>query len=171
MSSRSKRNRQRKMPAKQGNTPTRQQNQSNQSADSGIMAMRHEVRVGPLPDPETLQHYEQVHPGIAERIIQRFEKEAEHRQTMENKIVDAQIEHQRSEMAAFRWGQFFAFAIAVVGLVASGIGVYHAQSAGQALAAASIGGVSLATLVGVFIYGRKTSPPEEDEAPNKDAKK
>lgn len=112
-----------------------------------------------------LERYEHIHPGTAERIIQRFEREADHRQAMEHKIVDAQIAHQRSEMAALRAGQRFAFAIAVIGLAVAGFGVLRASSTGHAWAAASIGGASLVALVGAFIYGRKQKPPQDGDVP------
>lgn len=170
MSSPSKRNKQHHAQGEQDHTPSQQQQpQENQYEDGAAVAMHRELRAGPIPDPETLQQYDEVLPGTADRIVKQFEKESEHRQAMENKIVDAQIEHQRLDMAAFRRGQVFAFTIAVVGLIGSSIGVYHAHSTGQAWAAASIGGVSLATLVGVFIYGRKAAPPQNEEYnPQKD---
>lgn len=164
MSSRNKRNR-RKSVAKRSEKTTAQHNLPDNSESQRSVSIQR-LRVGPLPDPDTLREYEQVYPGIAERIVQRFEKEAEHRHAIEHKIVDAEILHQKSSMAAFRYGQFFAFTIAIVGLTVSGVGVYHATSTGHAWAAASIGGVSLATLVGVFIYGRTVAAPDEDTPRN-----
>jgi uncharacterized membrane protein len=41
---------------------------------------------GPLPPPELLRKYDDLHPGLAERIIVMAEKEAEHK-----KMIDAII--------------------------------------------------------------------------------
>jgi formate hydrogenlyase subunit 3/multisubunit Na+/H+ antiporter MnhD subunit len=61
-----------------------------------------------------------------------------------------------------RLGQIFAFVIAVVGLLCAAYCVVHAKTSGGAWAGASIGGVSLATLVGIFIYGRKSRATVQD---------
>lgn len=42
---------------------------------------------GPLPDPDTLQRYEQVLPGLAERILVMAEKQSEQRQGLERAVV------------------------------------------------------------------------------------
>jgi len=69
-----------------------------------MVAMRAEFK-GPLPPPEMLQRYEEIHPGTAERVLQQFERETQHRHAIEQKIVDAQLEAQRAEIPAFRLGQ------------------------------------------------------------------
>ena len=117
---------------------------------------------GPLPPPGLLQEYERIHPGTAERILQQFERETQHRHLLEQKIVEAQIEAQGAEIPALRLGQIFAFVIAVVGLLCAAYCVVHAKTSGGAWAGASIGGVSLATLVGIFIYGRKSRATVQD---------
>lgn len=40
-----------------------------------IAAQKREVFEGPLPHPDILQKYEQIIPGIAERIVQMAERE------------------------------------------------------------------------------------------------
>lgn len=42
---------------------------------------------GPLPDPRSLERYEEVVPGAAERIIILAEKQAAHRQKIESRVV------------------------------------------------------------------------------------
>jgi len=166
MSSRSKRRKQGKQNSEQPNLADRQgqrreQDQQGQQAEEGsLVAMQAEFR-GPLPPPEVLQRYEEIHPGTAERVLQQFERETQHRHAIEQKIVDGQLELQRAEIPAFRLGQVFAFIIAVVGLLASAYCVSTAPSAGHAWAGAGIAGISLASLTGVFIYGRKAKAAEE----------
>jgi len=158
MASRSKR---RKRQPQQTGLANGQDAQSGQQQKSQFLAMQAEFR-GPLPPPEFLQRYEEIYPGTAERILQQFERETQHRHAVEQKIIDAQLEVQQAEIPALRLGQVFAFIIAVVGLLASAYCVSGAATGGIAAAGASIGGVSLATLAGVFIYGRKSKPPAEE---------
>lgn len=42
---------------------------------------------GPLPDPQSLQRYDDIVPGAAERIIVLAEKQASHRQKIERRVV------------------------------------------------------------------------------------
>lgn len=46
---------------------------------------------GPLPHPQILDHYNQILPGAAERIISQWENQAKHRQDLERKVISADI--------------------------------------------------------------------------------
>jgi len=135
--------------------------QGKQQTKPQVVAMQAEFR-GPLPPPDMLQRYEEIHPGTAERVLQQFERETQHRHAIEQKVIDAQLEAQLAEIPAFRLGQVFAFLIAVVGLLSAAYCVSKAPTAGHAWAGAGIAGISLATLAGVFIYGRKAKPAAEE---------
>jgi uncharacterized membrane protein len=164
MSSRNKRRGKSKQGSRQSNLANRQDQHAQaeqQQEEARLVAMQAEFR-GPLPPPEVLERYEEVYPGTAERILQQFERETQHRHAIEQKLVDGQLEVQRAEIPAFRLGPVFAFIIAVVGLLAAAYCVNTAPSAGHAWAGAGIAGISLATLAGVFIYGRKTKAAEEE---------
>lgn len=65
---------------------------------------------GPLPPPDTLAKYDQVLPGLAERIVALAEKQSAHRQSLEVATVGGNI-------AAQACGQWLAFAIVLVGIV------------------------------------------------------
>ena len=145
-----------------GSTPTPRPPQPPGHPGELLAVQTTQVRVGPLPDPDTLKQYEQVHPGLAKIIIEQFEKQAAHRQAMEMKVANSQIENQKDEYRLSHHGQLFGFLIATLGLILAGVCVRYASSAAQAWAGASIGGVSLATLVGAFVYGRKARPSEEN---------
>ena len=166
MSSRSKRGKQGKRDAGQSDIAHRQdqsqgQGQREQQAEERqLVAMQAEFQ-GPLPPPQLLERYEEIHPGTAERILQQFERETQHRHAIEQKLVDAQLEVQRAEIPAFRLGQVFGLVIALGGISAGALCVILAPTAGHAWAGAGIAGGSLAALVGVFIYGRKAKAAEE----------
>lgn len=163
MASQSERGKQSKPKSGQSSPANRQDQQEEQAQgdeEHQVLAMKAEFR-GPLPPPEVLQRYEDIHPGTAERILQQFERETQHRHAIEEKLVDGQLDIQRDEIPARRLGQVFGLIIALSGIVAAAYCVSTASSAGQAWAGAGIAGFSLATLAGVFVYGRKVKETEE----------
>ncbi len=99
---------------------------------------------GPIPPPNILSAYDQVEPGLANRIVTMAEGEAIHRRGIENKIINAQI-------LETTLGQILGFGI---GTITIGGGVL-ASIYGSALLGASICTVGVVGLVSVFIYGRK----------------
>ena len=166
MSSRNKRNSDRDV-AKQPASPS-VSNSDDQTEPGGIVA-RQETYSGPLPHPDMLARYEQIHPGTAERIIQRFENEATHRQTLERQVIDAQIERQNAEIAEIRRGQWFAFVLGAIGLLVGSAVAGFSQTNAGAYAGGAIGGVTLVGLVTAFIAGRRgdqrpTTPQHNDES-------
>jgi uncharacterized membrane protein len=98
---------------------------------------------GPLPPPEALEKYNQVLPGLAERIVALTERQSDHRQRLESLVVRSNA---RNELL----GQVFALVLAA-GTIGGSIWLV---SLGK-----DIGGITgilttIASLVGVFIYGR-----------------
>jgi uncharacterized membrane protein len=51
--------------------------------------------IGPIPPPEVLREYEEVLPGLADRIMTMAEKQAGHRQGLENKITTHNAEREK----------------------------------------------------------------------------
>jgi uncharacterized membrane protein len=49
---------------------------------------------GPIPPPEVLGGYEAVLPGTANRIVSMAERQSEHRQDLERRVVGANIRHE-----------------------------------------------------------------------------
>lgn len=104
---------------------------------------------GPLPSPDTLQRYEEILPGAAERILTMAEDQAKHRQSLEQKVVDGDI-------SAQRLGLMIGGAVAVaLGAVAAVIAVWASPVAGAVL-----GAVDIASIVGAFVYGRREKSEE-----------
>ena len=107
---------------------------------------------GPLPPPELLARYNDVVPNGAERIIKMAENQQTHRQDLERTVVHGNVQSERR-------GQWMGLTISVVVLAA---GVYLAaigrQAAGGAIAVAD-----LATLAGVFVYGKHVQRQELDK--------
>ena len=56
-------------------------------SSQNTVAMQSEYHAGPIPSPKILKEYEEIHPGFANRIIEQFEKEGEHRREIEKQLV------------------------------------------------------------------------------------
>lgn len=103
---------------------------------------------GPLPSPEVLKQYDQVQPGLAERIVRLAERPLEmaaeqqrHRIAMETRVIRSDI--RRS------WGGLIVGAVIVFSVLS--IGVWCIASGRPAYGFAAIL-TSLASLVGVFVH-------------------
>ena len=67
---------------------------------------------GPIPPPSIIEGYERVLPGSADRIITMAEKQSEHRQKMEEKMISAES---RDSLL----GVIFAFLLGVGCIIAA----------------------------------------------------
>lgn len=95
---------------------------------------------GPIPPPQILNSYEQVVPGLGERITIMAEEKAKHLAHMEK----ASIEYKYKEISA---GQRFAFIIAILGIFAA----VGCSAFGDGLTARILLGTTLAALVSSFL--------------------
>jgi uncharacterized membrane protein len=96
-----------------------------------------------------LAEYEQVLPGLAERIVKMAETQMVHRQGLEAKHLDG--ESRRANR-----GQYCGLVVALGGFLLSGWCVIH----GQAVTAALIASLDLVSLVSTFLYGTKMKQQE-----------
>lgn len=131
-----------------------QNNQEAKLGDQNNSVVLHQQSYfsGPLPHPEILKKYNEIAPGTAERIIKMAEGQFLHRTELEKKVIN-------SDISRSKWGQILGFIIAIFGLSVAGfVSVY-----GNAWAGGIIGVGTLATLVGVFMYGSKIRSKEREE--------
>jgi uncharacterized membrane protein len=98
---------------------------------------------GALPPPEMLKQFEEILPGLAERIVCRMEKQSEHRMSLESKVVSAQLSESKR-------GQWLGFIIAILFLGAS---IWLAHE-GHIEVASILGGTTIIGLVTVFVIGK-----------------
>ncbi|MEK7150143.1 MAG: DUF2335 domain-containing protein [Patescibacteria group bacterium] len=132
---------------------------NSQNSTSGVV-IRREVSQsfsGPLPHPDILRQFNEIVPGAAERIIKMAEEQSAHRKELEKKVIN-------SDITRSKWGQILGFVIALAGLGVSAIVVVY----GNAIAGGFIGVGTLASLVGVFMYGSKTRSKERETKNLKD---
>jgi uncharacterized membrane protein len=101
---------------------------------------------GPIPPPDTLEKYNQIIPGAAERILNMAENEAASRQRNDEKLINNIV---RSSFL----GIFFAFAsVILLSLLA-----YYALMNDYPVVASGIV-VVIASVAGVFIFFRNKRP-------------
>ena len=104
---------------------------------------------GPVPDPATLKAYDIVLPGLAERIVDRWEKQSDHRMALEKTVVEG-------DTRRANWGLVSATVISLAVIAVSGVLAMHDHET----VAAVLAGVDIAALAGVFIYGTNSRKEE-----------
>lgn len=107
---------------------------------------------GPLPDPATLKAYDLALPGLAERIVQSWEAQSNHRMSLEKSVIEG--DNKRAN-----WGLVSATLISLAVLGVSGVLAMHNHEA----VAAVLAGVDMAALAGVFVYGTNSRKQERIE--------
>ena len=63
---------------------------------TGEISVYQKIHLGPLPSPETLERYEKICQGAADRIITMAEKEQDYRHKINNKEIDNDRESRAS---------------------------------------------------------------------------
>ena len=119
---------------------------------------------GPIPPPEILLSYEQVQPGLAERIVAMAEKEQSHRHDIDNKTIQIQADELEGRRQLKRTGQNYGLSIALTCIVLGSILV----AIGFPVAGTTISTGVVISLVSVFVIG-KTVKSSEDEMDALDA--
>lgn len=107
---------------------------------------------GPLPPPSMLEHYNEIVPGAAERILAMAEQNGEHRRGLESYAVRA--EHRRS-IAGLVAGS-------VVAVAMLGCGTWVTLE-GHAAVGIAIIGLDVGSIVGTFVYGSERRRSERVE--------
>lgn len=108
--------------------------------------------IGPLPAPEILEKYEQIHPGLAERILMMAEKEQDARLNNNRTLIEMERRNLRSTNWNIIRAQLFALlsVLIIVGLCA-----YFAWLGNVAEASSSakwiIVGLATAFITGRFV--------------------
>lgn len=145
--------------------PAPQLNPEESKATATFLQRRFQF-VGPLPPPGILEEYEKICPGTAAKVIDAAHAEGLHRQNLESRALDANIEAMRRQYAEARLGQVFALIIALAFVL---VGAYVAVH-GQPWSGTILGGVGLGGIVTAFIVGRnrQETPPDSPVVRSKD---
>ena len=118
-----------------------------------------ETYFGPIPDPKTLEQYDAVLPGAADRILSMAERQATHRQSLETATEAGVRTEMEDESKRANLGLWLGV-IACVFLIACGTFlVYNGHDwAGTTMIVATIVGI-----VGTFVWGSRTGKNERLE--------
>lgn len=119
--------------------------------NSNAAAFKIEGYAGPVPSPQMLREYDDIVPGLADRLISVFEQQAKHRMGLEDKVV--QDNSHRANLGL--WFGFILGAMAILSAV--GLSIAHLQVAGGIL-----GGTGMVSLAAVFVYGSQQRKSERE---------
>lgn len=111
-------------------------------AINAIRAER-EIHSGPLPSPRTLKEYGEIDNNFPRVIVESFERQNNHRIEMEKRITESSIQNEKI-------GMILAFILAFIGLM-GGLALSYFDKIGAGITTFI---ASLASLVGIFIYGK-----------------
>jgi len=122
-------------------------NKGNKNTPHQVQQVQLMQHIGPIPDPLTLEKYEEIQPGFAERIVAMAEKEQANRHLNDSKVFSNQETQHQRDTNTFRIGQVLAL-IAIILIIA--LCVYCAwlgyAKVGGAIACTVIVGVAVAFL-------------------------
>jgi uncharacterized membrane protein len=107
---------------------------------------------GPLPPPAILKGYDLVQPGLASRIVELAEKQADHRMILEKKIV---FGDQNKSLAGLILGFILSCGVSYGG--------YALIMSGHDIAGAAIDITGITSLIGTFVYGTNQRKKERIE--------
>ena len=106
---------------------------------------------GPLPHPMTLQQYDVVAPGSAERILSVFESQMKHRMDVEARTLDSESNRSYLGLAAG-----FILSVMIV------LGGFYVMINVHPWAGAGVIGTQIAVIAGVFVYGTRSRRDERE---------
>jgi uncharacterized membrane protein len=128
------------LPSERKTTHMERDNGANRSA---MMRVSAEMWEGPLPSPGALARYNEISPGLAEKIVNMAQDQQAHRFGLENRTVDSQLSQSKR-------GQYFALTL---GLVAIGAATYLGLT-DHAIVAGIIAGPTIIGFAAMFIVGK-----------------
>ncbi len=114
-----------------------------------------ELHSGPIPDPYTLQKYENISPGSADRIITMAEKQQNHRMGIEKTVIESKT---RDSKLGIILG--FVLSLSIFFIAAFAI-ILDKNIVGLSLI---IGDVSV--LLGIFLHTKNSNRKERLENRN-----
>lgn len=145
-------------------SPPQNPSQPPQPGDRRLVASISRTEVnwsGPIPPPEVLEKYNAILPGMAERILAMAEKQSNHRQDLEKKVIGADV-------IKSYLGMIFALIIVLAGIVAAVWIAIYGNSANSKLLAGFIVAFDFGT-IGLIALGNKKAQERQLEERKKAA--
>lgn len=137
--------------SKNNHHPNRRQNQEVTQTHRELSVSTEYRHSGPIPDPMTLERYELLLPGAADRILTMAENQSEHRRDIERIVI-------KSRARDSLLGVIFGFILAIMTIVA---GTYVVIK-GYTWSGTILGSAGLVGLVSVFVYGTRSARKERN---------
>ena len=136
--------------AKNNNPAVRKKKASPQKKQNGTIVQSSSWE-GPLPPPSLFEHYNDVLPGSAERILKLTELEQSHRHDLEMAELKANVSLAKDDNRQIYFGQILAFLITVSFI---GVGGFLAYS-GKQLSGTMFAGIGIVGIVTAFLKRKK----------------
>lgn len=142
---------------KRTNPPARQpgptdQGKAAEQRDASILVEQGSYWKGPLPPPAVIEEFRRLVPDAPERIFQQWEQESAHRRAYEQKALDAAVKRDaRGQISAT------IFALSALAVSAFALWMYQPWVAG------TIGGGTIVSVVGAFLYRRALDKPAKPD--------
>ena len=111
---------------------------------------------GPIPPPDTMSGYERTLPGAADRILAMAEKQAEHRQLMESKMIEAES---RDSLLGVISGFTLGIGCVIAAII---MAVVYPASAGV-ISGAVLGSTGVASIAATAIKSTRRARRSNDE--------
>ena len=133
---------------RRSSSPARQpgptdQGRTSEPNESSVFLEHGAFLKGPLPPPAILEDFQRIVPDAPERILRQWELEADHRRAYERTALDATVRREAL-------GQISAVLFALTALGVSAFAIWMHEP----WVAATIGGGTIVSVVGAFLYRR-----------------
>ena len=135
---------------------------------AGLVSVEATAWEGPFPAPDDLRQYEAILPGMTNRLLILVENEQAHSHSQERVALEQRgtaLETARMVVVADSRrsyiGIIFGFVISLLGIGGS----IYLIATGHDWAGATLGGINLTGLVGVFVYGARRAGRRRNAEP------
>lgn len=87
-----------------------------EAANNGGITLTRTFMMGPLPPPSVLKAYDDVMPGLAERIINSWEAESSHRRRQEEREHELESEYLKKTILQSSVAMWMSFALCLIAI-------------------------------------------------------
>jgi uncharacterized membrane protein len=135
--------------------------QEDDSGYNNLLHIQQSQYSGPIPPPDSLQHYEEILPGAADRILRMAEESARSIRESNSKqlIIEESIEQHRHDET--KRGQNFGLATVISMVALAGLAIL----CGYPIIAGTICSITVIGVAAVFVTGRNIKSKESTDEP------
>lgn len=119
-----------------------------------------QMRTGILPPPNEMEKYENLLPGITNRLLATYEKQVDHRINLENKVIE-------SDISRGKVGQIFAFVLNILTILSGFILKMSDKPSGIWIIICSMVIMALLFIVGLYSQKKELKNKSQSNPDNK----